>query len=60
VFNAETTRRGAGARTISELKQVDAGILGCVLLGVRILKGGYFQEMFRSYQEYQILEPVKS
>jgi polysaccharide biosynthesis transport protein len=60
VFNADKTRRGAGARTISELKQVNAGIFGCVLLGVKILKGGYFQEMFRSYQEYQILEPVKS
>jgi capsular exopolysaccharide synthesis family protein len=60
VFNAVTTRRGAGARTISELKQVNANILGCVLLGVRTLKGGYFQETFRSYQEYQTLEPAKA
>jgi Mrp family chromosome partitioning ATPase len=53
VFNAATTRRGTGARTISELRQVDASIFGCVLLGVKTLKGGYFRELFKSYQEYQ-------
>jgi len=47
-------------RTLGELKQVNADILGCVLLRVRILKGGYFQEMFRSYREYQALEPAKA
>ncbi|MGA2172180.1 MAG: polysaccharide biosynthesis tyrosine autokinase [Sedimentisphaerales bacterium] len=60
VFNAAKTRRGAAARTISELKQVNAEILGCVLLGVKMLKGGYFREMFESYQEYQTLEPAKT
>ena len=60
VFNAAVTRRGTGARTIGELKQANANILGCVLLGVKTLKGGYFQEMFRSYQEYQALEPAKT
>jgi polysaccharide biosynthesis transport protein len=60
VFNTNITRRGIGIRTINELKQVDANILGCVLLGVRTLKGGYFREMFRSYQEYQVLEPAKA
>jgi hypothetical protein len=60
VFNAAATRRGAGVRTLGELKQVNADILGCVLLRVRILKGGYFQEMFRLYQEYQTLEPAKA
>ena len=60
VFNAAVTRRGTGARTISELKQVNATILGCVLLGVKTLKGGYFREMFRSYQEYQAFEPAKA
>lgn len=53
VFNVATTRRGAGVRTISELKQVSAGIFGCVLLGVKTLKGGYFRELFESYREYQ-------
>ena len=60
VFNAAVTRRGTGVRTISELKQVNATILGCVLLGVKTLKGGYFREMFRSYQEYQAFEPAKA
>jgi len=53
VFNAATTRRGTGVRTISELKQVDTAIFGCVLLGVKTLKGGYFRELFESYREYQ-------
>jgi capsular exopolysaccharide synthesis family protein len=60
VFNTAVTRRGTGVRTISELKQVNATILGCVLLGVKTLKGGYFREMFRSYQEYQAFEPAKA
>jgi capsular exopolysaccharide synthesis family protein len=60
VFNTVRTRRGTGVRTISELKQVNATILGCVLLGVKTLKGGYFREMFRSYQEYQAFEPAKA
>jgi succinoglycan biosynthesis transport protein ExoP len=59
VFNAAITRRGAAIRAISELRQVNAGIFGCVLLGVKMLKGGYFRESFRSYQEYQAIEPVK-
>lgn len=53
VFNATATRQGTGVRTLGELKQVNAALLGCVLLRVRILKGGYFQEMFRLYREYQ-------
>jgi succinoglycan biosynthesis transport protein ExoP len=60
VFNATTTRRGTGVRASGELKQVGAEILGCVLLRVRILKGGYFKEMFRLYREYQALEPAKA
>jgi capsular exopolysaccharide synthesis family protein len=60
VFNAAATRRGTGVRTLGELKQVNADILGCVLLRVRILKGGYFQETFRLYREYQALEPAKA
>jgi succinoglycan biosynthesis transport protein ExoP len=53
VFNAAATRRGAAQRTIRELKEVDATIVGCVLLGVRAMKGGYFQEQYKSYQKYQ-------
>ena len=53
VFNASNTRRGAASRAIRELKQVDASVVGCVLFAVRAMKGGYFSEQFRSYQEYQ-------
>jgi len=60
VFNAGTTRRGAALRTIRELREVNAPIAGCVLLAVKILKGGYFHEQFRSYQEYQKLQLAHS
>ena len=60
VFNASATRRGAAQRTIRELQGVDAKIVGCVLFAVRALKGGYFQEQFRSYQEYQKLQLARS
>jgi capsular exopolysaccharide synthesis family protein len=61
VFNAAATRRGAAVRTISELRQVNAEIFGCVLLGVKTLKGGYFRDLVTSYQEYQAAaEPAKA
>jgi capsular exopolysaccharide synthesis family protein len=60
VFNAAATRRGAAQRSISELKEVNATVVGCVLFGVKVLKGGYFQEQFRSYQEYQKLQLAHS
>jgi succinoglycan biosynthesis transport protein ExoP len=60
IFNAAATRRGAAQRTISELKEVDAVVVGCVLLGVKTMKGGYLQEQFRSYQEYQKLQLAHS
>ena len=56
VFNAGTTRRGAALRTIRELRQVNTTILGCVILAVKALKGGYFEEQSRFYQEYQKLQ----
>ena len=60
VFNAQTTRRGTAWRTISELRQVNAEILGCVLLGVKMMKGGYFRELFKAYEDYRTLEPAKA
>ena len=60
VFNAGTTRRGAALRTIGELRQVNATIVGCVLFAVRSIKGGYFHEQFKSYQEYQKLQLARS
>lgn len=53
VFNAESTRRGAAQRALRELREVNASLVGTVLIGVKAMKGGYFQEVFRSYQEYQ-------
>lgn len=53
VINAAETSRGAAQRTIRELKQVNAKIVGCVLFATRSIKGGYFQEQFRSYRKYQ-------
>jgi capsular exopolysaccharide synthesis family protein len=60
VFNAAATRRGVAQRTINELREVDAAVVGCVLLGIRAMKGGYFQEQFKSYQEYQKLQLAHS
>ncbi|MHC4543241.1 MAG: polysaccharide biosynthesis tyrosine autokinase [Planctomycetota bacterium] len=60
VLNATATRRGAALRTIRELQAIDAKIIGCVLLAVRALKGGYFHEQFRSYREYQKLQLAHS
>jgi capsular exopolysaccharide synthesis family protein len=56
VFNAAATRRGAAQRAINEIKEVGGTIVGCVLFGVRAMKGGYFQEQFKSYQEYQKMQ----
>jgi len=53
VFNASATSRGAAQRTIRELKNVNAKIVGCVLFAARAMKGGYFQEQFKSYRRYQ-------
>jgi len=53
VFNAAATRRGAAQRTIREIEEVNANLIGCVLLGVQAMKGGYFQEQYKSYRRYQ-------
>jgi tyrosine-protein kinase Etk/Wzc len=53
VFNAAATRRGAAQRSINEIKEVGGTIVGCVLFAARAMKGGYFQEQFKSYQQYQ-------
>ncbi len=52
VFNADATGKGAAERTVRELNEIDARIIGSVLLGARSIKGGYFQEQFRSYKKY--------
>jgi len=60
VFNAAATRKGAALRTIRELREVNATIIGCVLFAVRAMKGGYFREQFKSYQEYRKLQLARS
>ena len=59
VFNTAITRRGTAKRIVRELREINANILGSVLIGVRMLKGGYFREMLESYQDYQKEEAVQ-
>jgi capsular exopolysaccharide synthesis family protein len=58
VFNAGQTRRGAAQRTLRELKEVNANIVGTVLVGVKSMKGGYFHEVYDSYRRYQKVKPA--
>ncbi len=53
ILNAEGTRIGEAQRAVRELREVDSNILGAVLVAVRIMRGGYFQEVFKVYQQYQ-------
>jgi capsular exopolysaccharide synthesis family protein len=53
VFNATHTRKGEAQRALRELKDIQASVVGTVLLGVETLKGGYFGELYRAYQQYQ-------
>ncbi|OQY08039.1 MAG: hypothetical protein B6I25_00030 [Planctomycetales bacterium 4572_13] len=53
VFNTANTHRGAAIRMLREMREIHADIVGTVLMGVKSRKGGYFQEIYRSYQEYQ-------
>jgi len=53
VFNAAKTSRGAAQRTVRELGDVGANIAGCVLFAARTIKGGYFQEQYKSFRKYQ-------
>ncbi|MFC1634926.1 polysaccharide biosynthesis tyrosine autokinase [Planctomycetota bacterium] len=53
VFNAMTTSRGAAQRAIRELREVNARVVGGVLFAARAIRGGYFQEQYKSYRRYQ-------
>jgi len=53
VFNATKTHRGEAMRILREMREIHANIIGTVLLGVKSLKGGYFRQNYRSYQDYQ-------
>ena len=53
VFNTAATHKGEAQRALRELSEIKANVIGTVLLGVKALKGGYFQEMYRSYEKFQ-------
>ncbi len=53
VFNTAITKRGTAQRIVRELKEVNINVLGAILIGVRVLKGGYFGEMLESYRDYR-------
>jgi capsular exopolysaccharide synthesis family protein len=53
IFNAAETHRGTAQRILRELQSVHANTVGTVLMGVKSRKGGYFNEVYRSYHEYQ-------
>ncbi|MBW8016566.1 MAG: polysaccharide biosynthesis tyrosine autokinase [Planctomycetes bacterium] len=57
VFNAEQTKRGAAQRALRELKEVNANVLGTILVGVKSMKGGYFHEKYDTYNRYQKVKP---
>jgi Mrp family chromosome partitioning ATPase len=52
VLNAAATRRGAAQRTLRELQDVGATVLGGVLFGAQAMKGGYFRQQFKAYRKY--------
>jgi capsular exopolysaccharide synthesis family protein len=53
ILNAAGTHRGTARRVLRELQEVHANTVGTVLFAVKSRKGGYFREVYRSYQEYQ-------
>jgi capsular exopolysaccharide synthesis family protein len=58
VLNAATTKRGAAERTMFELEEVGANLVGCVLFGAEAMKGGYFRQQFRAYRRYLKPQPA--
>ncbi len=52
VFNAARTKRGAAQRTIFELQDVGARVIGGVLFGAEAMKGGYFRQQYKAYRRY--------
>jgi polysaccharide biosynthesis transport protein len=52
VFNAKRTHRGEAQRTLRELREIQATVAGTVLLGVENLKGGYFGQLYKAFQDY--------
>jgi capsular exopolysaccharide synthesis family protein len=53
VVRAGMCSRGAIGRAKDQLKRAGAKLLGVVLNDVKITRGGYFREMYKTYYEYQ-------
>ncbi len=53
VVRAGFSLRGAIQRARDQLRRVNAKVLGVVLNDVKITRGGYFREMYKTYYEYQ-------
>jgi capsular exopolysaccharide synthesis family protein len=53
VVRAGFSLRGAIQRARDQLRRVNAKLLGVVLNDVKITRGGYFREMYKTYYEYQ-------
>lgn len=53
VVRAGLTARGAIQRAKDQLRRVNGKILGVVLNDVKVTRGGYFREMYKTYYEYQ-------
>ncbi|NLX04838.1 MAG: polysaccharide biosynthesis tyrosine autokinase [Phycisphaerae bacterium] len=55
-IRAGHTARGAILRAREQLRRVNARLSGIVLNDVRITRGGYFRQMYRTYYEYHAPE----
>jgi len=53
VVRAGISSRGAIQRAKDQLRRASAKFLGVVLDDVKITRGGYFREMYKTYYEYQ-------
>ncbi len=53
VIRAGISSRGAIQRAREQLNRANAKLLGVVLNDVKVSRGGYFKEMYRTYYEYQ-------
>jgi capsular exopolysaccharide synthesis family protein len=58
IVRAGMSARGAIQRARDQLKRANARLLGVILNDVKITRGGYFREMYRTYYEYQTVSPV--
>jgi capsular exopolysaccharide synthesis family protein len=60
VVRAGASSRGAIGRAKEQLKRAGAKLLGVVLNDVKITRGGYFREMYKTYYEYQTPTAIES